>query len=382
MDNLQERYRMAKLIAKQLTGTIILEEERELRTWAEGHGEEYKYVQDGIREELDQVGTINVIGEWEVFASRSGLRKRIIRKMWYYVAAVFAGVCMVTGGLVMRENPEPKKLAVTDIRQQVKNFKATLILEDGREVMIQDSARKVITTTKGTEVVSLGNELRYGKKDSVERKEIVYNTLRIPRGGEYKLVLADGTTVWLNSESSLKYPVHFAGEQREVWMEGEVCFDVAKNEKQPFVVHANKAEVTVLGTLFNVEAYSDEKTVTTTLVHGKVQVVQGSESYVMEPDEQVVIDEGRFTVKKVVAEDFVRWTSGVFSFTGTSLETIMDKLARWYDVEVFFQDSSLKDLHITLEVRRYDNIADILTKMEKMGLIQFDISNRTIIVHR
>lgn len=289
---------------------------------------------------------------------------------------------MVTGGLVMRENPEPKKLAVTDIRQQVKNFKATLILEDGREVMIQDSARKVITTTKGTEVVSLGNELRYGKKDSVERKEIVYNTLRIPRGGEYKLVLADGTTVWLNSESSLKYPVHFAGEQREVWMEGEVCFDVAKNEKQPFVVHANKAEVTVLGTLFNVEAYSDEKTVTTTLVHGKVQVVQGSESYVMEPDEQVVIDEGRFTVKKVVAEDFVRWTSGVFSFTGTSLETIMDKLARWYDVEVFFQDSSLKDLHITLEVRRYDNIADILTKMEKMGLIQFDISNRTIIVHR
>ena len=165
-------------------------------------------------------------------------------------------------------------------------------------------------------------------------------------------------------------------------MEGEVCFDVAKNEKQPFVVHANKAEVTVLGTLFNVEAYSDEKTVTTTLVHGKVQVVQGSESYVMEPDEQVVIDEGRFTVKKVVAEDFVRWTSGVFSFTGTSLETIMDKLARWYDVEVFFQDSSLKDLHITLEVRRYDNIADILTKMEKMGLIQFDISNRTIIVHR
>ena len=100
----------------------------------------------------------------------------------------------------------------------------------------------------------------------------------------------------------------------------------------------------------------------------------------MEPDEQVVIEGERFTMRKVVAGDFVRWTSGVFSFSEASLESIMDKLARWYDVEVFFSNASLKDLHITLEVRRYENIADILAKMEKMGLVRFDINNRTIVV--
>lgn len=382
MNNLQERYRIAALIAKKLTGTINLEEERVLHTWAEEHQEEYEYVQRGVQEELVQGGAMDVTREWDSFVHQSGYRRRVVRKMWYYVAAMFVGACMVTGVLFMKEKPEPVKLAVTDIRQQVKDFKATLILEDGREVMIQDSTRSVIATAKGMEIVSVGNELRYDKKENSEGKETVYNTLRIPRGGEYKLVLADGTTVWLNSESWLKYPVHFSGERREVWMEGEVCFEVAKNEEQPFVVNVNETEVTVLGTLFNVEAYSGEGTVTTTLVRGKVQVMQGEESYVMAPDEQVIIEKGHFTTKKVVAKDYVRWTSGVFSFTGASLESIMDKLARWYDVEVFFTDSSLKDLHITLEVRRYDNIADILTKMEKMGLVHFDINNKTIIVRK
>ena len=380
MNKIEERYRVAKLIAGKLAGTLTPEEGRELDAWAGENVEEYGYVEREVREELAWDEAVDVAREWKEFARRSGYGRRVTWKMWVRVAAVLAGVCVMAGMLVTRERPEPGKLTVANICGQVKDFKATLVLDDGREVVIQDSVRRVIAAAGGMEIVSASNELRYDGKDSVRGEDLVYNTLRIPRGGEYKLVMADGTTVWLNSESSLKYPVRFAGERREVWMEGEVCFDVAENKEHPFVVHVDKAEVKVLGTLFNVEAYPGEETITTTLVRGKVQVTRGEESRVMEPDEQVVIEGERFTMRKVVAGDFVRWTSGVFSFSEASLESIMDKLARWYDVEVFFSNASLKDLHITLEVRRYENIADILAKMEKMGLVRFDINNRTIVV--
>lgn len=382
MNSLQDRYRAARLIVRKLTGTIIPKEERELDAWAAEHRDEFAYVLEGVREELARGGTPDIVREWNSFERQAGIRKKRIKRIWYSAVAVLAGICVFTGVLLTRWTPGPEPLVATDIRQQMKDYKATLLLDDGRAIVIQDSVKRVITMTGGTEVVASGHVLRYGKTDSLPVGEIRYNTLRIPRGGEYTLVLSDGTTVWLNSESSIKYPVHFSGEQREVWMEGEVCFNVAKREQQPFVVHVDKADVKVLGTLFNVEAYPSEETITTTLVRGKVRVEQGDTGRVMMPNEQVVVKDGHFTTRKVVAEEYVRWTSGVFCFTEATLETIMEKLTRWYDVEVFFQDSSLKNIHITLEIKRYDNISVILSKMEKMGLVQFDINNKTIIVRR
>lgn len=370
------------MIVRKLTGTIIPKEERELDAWAAEHRDEFAYVLEGVREELARGGTSDIVREWNSFERQAGIRKKRIKRIWYSAVAVLAGICVFTGVLLTRWTPGPEPLVATDIRQQMKDYKATLLLDDGRAIVIQDSVKRVITMTGGTEVVASGHVLRYGKTDSLPVGEIRYNTLRIPRGGEYTLVLSDGTTVWLNSESSIKYPVHFSGEQREVWMEGEVCFNVAKREQQPFVVHVDKADVKVLGTLFNVEAYPSEETITTTLVRGKVRVEQGDTGRVMMPNEQVVVKDGHFTTRKVVAEEYVRWTSGVFCFTEATLETIMEKLTRWYDVEVFFQDSSLKNIHITLEIKRYDNISVILSKMEKMGLVQFDINNKTILVRR
>lgn len=184
----------------------------------------------------------------------------------------------------------------------------------------------------------------------------------------------------MNSESKLVYPVQFPGERREVEMEGEVCFLVAKNERQPFIVKTKGVSVEVLGTFFNVEAYPENQAITTTLVEGRVNVSDGQRHYIMSPNQQVVAGEGEFVIRDVDAAEVVRWIEGVCYFSEASLENIMDKLARWYDVEVFFASESAKEAHFSLEIERYDNIATVLSKIEKTGRVKFKINGRIITV--
>jgi len=263
-----------------------------------------------------------------------------------------------------------------------KGFRATLILGNGEQVSIGDSSSQTIAVAGGTTIVTTGKMVKYdaGKEDREEKAE--WNTIVVPRGGEYELVLADGTRVWLNSESRLTYPVRFTGELREVKMEGEICFDVARKEEQPFVVRTADLAVKVLGTLFNMEAYPEDSRVTTTLVRGKVEVAVGDKTQVLQPDQQLAVEAGRFTLKQVVAEDYIGWTNGLFHFTEASLEEIMTKLARWYDVEFFFAKPDLKEAHFSLDIQRYENIATILSKLEKTGRARFRVSGKTVVIEQ
>ena len=247
---------------------------------------------------------------------------------------------------------------------------------------IGDSSSQTIAVAGGTTIVTTGKMVKYdaGKEDREEKAE--WNTIVVPRGGEYELVLADGTRVWLNSESRLTYPVRFTGELREVKMEGEICFDVARKEEQPFVVRTADLAVKVLGTLFNMEAYQEDSRVTNTLVRGKVEVAVGDKTQVLQPDQQLAVEAGRFTLKQVVAEDYIGWTNGLFHFTEASLEEIMTKLARWYDVEFFYAKPDLKEAHFSLDIQRYENIATILSKLEKTGRARFRVSGKTVVIEQ
>ena len=266
--------------------------------------------------------------------------------------------------------------------KSIKEYKARLILDDGRAVNITDTTSQIIAVSEGASVTTSGSGLKYEmKKDSLASPaRVKYNTLIVPRGGEYELLLSDGTRVWMNSESKLVYPVHFSGDFREVQMEGEVCFKVAKNERQPFIVKTQGISVEVLGTFFNVEAYPTDEVITTTLVEGRVNVSNGKQECVMSPNQQVIADGGQLVVREVDAAEVVRWIEGVCYFSETSLEDIMDKLARWYDVEIFFANASAKEAHFSLEIERYDNIAAVLSKIEKTGRVKFKINGRTVIV--
>ena len=242
-----------------------------------------------------------------------------------------------------------------------------------------DSSHYLIAEEAGTSISSAGNAVRYESKGAAN-ETVQTNTIIIPRGGEFRLELADGTQVWLNSESKLTYPVQFTGKTREVEMEGEVCFDVAKNAEQPFIVRTGDASIKVLGTLFNVEAYADNGRITTTLVEGKVEIQSGNERRELLPDRQAVITEKGIQVKEVHARDYISWLSGEFNFTETSLEEIMQKLSRWYNFEFFFANQEVKEAHFSLNIKRYENVADILKKIEKTGRAHFNINGRTIIV--
>ncbi len=382
MNRLTERYKIARLIARKVSGMLSKEEADELEAWVGSsarHREEVNRIENRLREDIRRERKLNITEEWDMFQHKLS-RKHSIR-WWRYSAAVVAvGVCAIFGVLQLRETKTPVQIA-RSVVNNVKEYKAKLILDDGSAVDITDTTRHVVVAREGTNIMASGSGLRYELGDSLPvSSPVKYNTLIVPRGGEYELLLADGTRVWMNSESKLVYPVQFTGERREVEMEGEVCFLVTRNERQPFIVKTKGVSVKVLGTFFNVEAYPGDQAITTTLVEGRVNVSDGQRHYIMSPNQQVVAGDGQFVVRDVDATEVVCWIEGVCYFSEASLENIMDKLARWYDVEVFFASESAKEAHFSLEIERYDNIATVLSKIEKTGRVKFKINGRIITV--
>ncbi len=379
--DLKERYRMAELIAGKIAGILSDEEMALLEKWRQvssGHEKEYERIIQRLKTDLRDTHRLDRGREWELFENKLPRKRRILRA-WYAVAAAVL-VAMVTIVVFRTEKVEPATPLAETVSKGMKERKAILILGNGERINISDSTRNVLVETGGTEVFASGDIIKYNRKDTMNLSTVEYNTLVIPRGGEYELELADGTRVWLNSESKLIYPVRFSGDIREVQMEGEICFQVAKNEKQPFIVKTKDVAVKVLGTLFNMEAYSDTRGVVTTLVEGRVNVSNGQGERVVEPGQQVVATGDELVVTEVDAEQFISWTRGICFFNEASLEEIMEKLGRWYDMEVFFVSPSLKEAHFSLEIKRYDNIADVLGKIEKTGRVKFKVNGRTVMV--
>ncbi len=261
------------------------------------------------------------------------------------------------------------------------SMKAQLVLANGKKVDLRPEISLQLEEEGGTRILTSDNRVKYSGKDSLagQSTEVKYNTLIVPRGGEFSLELADGTRVWLNAESRLRYPVVFTGKERKVEMEGEVYFEVAKNKEKPFIVTVNGVDIRVLGTSFNVSAYQEE--VVTTLVEGKVQLKKGNEQVILSPNQQAIWSDDEFRVKQVDARNFVLWKEGVFYFEDVDLETILDDMARWYNVNVFYMNPALKEMKFSVEIRRYGDINEILRRIEQTKRVKFEIKDRTINVY-
>ncbi len=380
MKELKIRYQVARWISRKIVGVATPEEEYCLEKWRvsdEVHGREYEAIRKRLAKELREKSEVDIPAEWHKFRCRMPERRKISR-LWYYAVAACVGMGLVIGFLHLHQSSDTEVLSVMN---DVKGYKAVLVLDDGKRVNLEDTLRQTVAETMGTRVLAEGNVLWYDTEASQEAEKIGEHRIIVPRGGEYKLILADGTKVWLNSESELVYPVKFVGPRREVSMKGEVCFEVARNESQPFVVKTREATVTVLGTLFNMEAYPENQQVITTLVRGKVEIGTEQARQILAPDEQAVVEKsGVISVKNVYAADYVNWTNGIFHFTEASLEEIMTKLARWYNMDFFFANPSLKEAHFTLEIQRYDRVATILSKIEKTGRVHFKVNGNTVII--
>lgn len=263
---------------------------------------------------------------------------------------------------------------------------AQLVLGSGRVISLNDSVREVVTEKDGTQVRNKASALSYLAGNHHSEKAL-YNTLITPRGGEYQVTLSDGTKVWLNTASSLRFPTRFQGKQREVVLSGEAYFEVSKDEKHPFIVRtANDMKVTVLGTKFNISSYTDDPGQKITLTEGSVRVRNEDEpartdsGVLLKPGYQAVFskDNRRISVAKANLEAALAWKNGLFLFDGESLGSILRNLSRWYDVKVVYADGVDTRFHFTGRIHRYENITGILHLLELTGKVEFTMNGRQL----
>lgn len=316
------------------------------------------------------------------FKERRGHSGRIRIVRW---VAVVAAMWVLALGVTLwmtfgkKENVAPLPVASKIIPAGEK--KATLTLADGTEVHVEEITARVLQE-KGMNIEYRNGEIVYHKSEE-ETTEVVYNKLEVPRGGECMIKLDDGTKVWVNAETKLKYPVVFVGDRREVVLEGEAFFDVAKNEK-PFIVKTSFGDVRVLGTAFGISAYASEPESYTTLVRGKVSVErEGIKPVVILPGEQVVtFKDGKMIKQEVDVEEFVGWKDGIYVFKEKSLGEIMKTLERWYNISVDFQDKSLVDLPFTGNLKRYDDINVFFDALTRTGDMKYRVEGNQVILFK
>lgn len=374
-----------RILADMVTGEDISAEDRQrLERWKQHSGKNLCFEKDiqelahsgsGLKSRSDRMIVFKQVER----AVKQRRRIRFIQRL--AVAAGIALLVSVTAYIILPKNRavEPVQMA-TGIMPGAP--RAELVLPQGQIVHLDTTTKVVPIANTMTQVMSYQNTLIYDSED--EGKQVEYHTIRVPRGGEYNLQLSDNTKVYLNAGSSLRYPVRFTGDKREVVLIGEGYFEVAKDSTKPFIVKAGNIDVRVLGTAFNVNAYPDEECISTTLVEGKVQVDYGTERQFMQPGTRLVYDKSNehAEVNVVDVEMYTSWKDGYYYFKRETLDNIMDVLSRWYDLNIFYQNPDLKRLEFGGRLKRYEDIDYLLQKMEETEDVKFIIKGNSITVKR
>lgn len=261
--------------------------------------------------------------------------------------------------------------------------KATLILGDGSKVDLNKATEGKIAAQGNATVNKSGNgQLVYQLADQTPASSTtVFNTLAIPRGGQYNLTLPDGSRIWMNAASRLRFPTQFTGKERIVELEGEAYFEVAHNQQQPFIVKVKGMQVEVLGTQFNVMAYADEACITTTLLDGKVKLRSDrTEAVILKPGQEgVFTGNNNFKVNKADIEQAMSWKNGYFVFNDEDLTSIMRKISRWYNVDIAYS-SGTKKLSFMGSISRFKNVTEVLNMLALTGTVQFKVDAEKITV--
>ena len=255
---------------------------------------------------------------------------------------------------------------------------AILQFPSGNEVMLGGENDRTVPLAEGIVLKSDSVKNLFPQEGGKDVMTEEYHTVIVPRGGEYNLTLADGTNVWLNSDSKLEFPNTFVGDERRVKLAGEAYFEVAKNKAKPFRVEVDRVEVVVLGTSFNIHAY--DEAVKTTLVEGAVKLNVAGKAYSLSPGFEANVDQGGVKIVKSDVYEQIAWKDGRFVFREKRLEEVMSILSRWYDFEIFYQNAAVKDLHFTGNIPRHATINEVLKFLERTHLVHFSVVGRTVIV--
>ena len=306
-------------------------------------------------------------------------RRRELVRRWVVAAAI---VMPLTVGIWFYGHHSNEVVPMSE--NVGKRHQVSLTLNDGRVLQVQQWSGDSVIQESGTGIlVSAGQQMIY-QAENVQLEEEIFNTLSVPRSTEYQVQLSDGTRVWLNSESELRYPVDFVGTERKVFLKGEAYFQVAKDATKPFRVMVNDMQVEALGTEFNINAYRDDDCLRTTLAEGKVRVSYPDtrQECILVPGEQAVLKEGVITTGQVNVDDIIAWKKGRFVFSDMSLEAIAHQLERWYDVEIRFDDTVAKYYRFTGVMKRYNELEQVLGLIEETTNVRFKVEGQQVKVFR
>lgn len=313
-------------------------------------------------------------------------KKKVINTIYFYkYAAMVAFFISLTISLVWYINSSINEKEDIKVRLNPGTDKAILTLANGNRIVLEKGKNKTLKN-----IISSRGKIVYEKETlnkNTANSEIKYNYLTIPRGGQYYVELSDGTKVWMNSESKLKYPVNFIKNQpRKVeLLYGEAYFDVSESSNHNgslFNVKTKTQEITVLGTEFNIKAYQDEQFVHSTLLEGKIEVSNGIVNKKLVPGEQSIIGlyNEKIEIKKVDIINEIAWKNGFFSFEKETLHQMLLTLSRWYNIEIIYEDESKKKLVFSGVLKRTNNIQELLLNIQKTGKVKFVIKNKKIMV--
>jgi transmembrane sensor len=317
-------------------------------------------------------------------------RMQFLRK-WGWAAAAVVAAIGIGAYFYLNNSSQPAERSVVSNPIHIAPGKsgAVLTLADGSQLVLDSMGNGMVATQNGTQVLLKGGELAYAPAGSVSG-EIAYNTMTTPKGRQFQLTLPDGTRVWLNAASSLRFPTAFGGNERLVSVTGEAYFEVARNNKQPFKVNVNgKATVEVLGTQFNVNAYDNESSIQTTLLNGSVRVSDAkttASAVVLKPGQQARManDLNQATanniklVNDVDINKVMSWKNGLFDFEGASLSEVMRQIERWYDIEVVYE-KGIPNVEFEGKMTKDVPLKDLLTMLDRSD-VHFRIENRKLIV--
>lgn len=396
MTNYKERVRhLLRLFADNKATEQEISEMLSLLRQEEGDKELESFMM-GLRHESN--GNFSHLpGDWESIwdtIHQSAIRPAApIRKMkWLRVAAAIIILFSASTYFWFNQKTKNEEVAITEPVQELKSDvlpggdKAILTLANGSQIVLDSAANGKLAQQGNTEVIKLANGQLVYKGMGDPGNEALYNTMSTPRGGQYKLILPDGSKVWLNAVSFIRYPTAFTGKERTVEITGEAYFEVAKNPSRPFRVFVNPPsgdggmEVSVLGTHFNINAYEDEPTIKTTLLEGSVKVSKGTSNTIIKPGQQTQLTTSG-AIKVIHDADVaqaVAWKDGRFEFKDADLKAIMRQIMRWYDVDVEYQ-GNIPDRYFTADISRNKTLSGVL-KILKLSDVDFKLEGKKLTV--
>ena len=374
----------------------------DLETWFSSHPEDreaFSRLSDPQRlQEILALYKESVESNEEAFSAfmesvnQSATPVRRIPRRIYYIAAAVAITAVVSSSILFRHvyqmQSQRSGIAVIAKIQDIQpgTTKAVLTLDNGREVALDSLARQAVIQQGRTRVVSQsGGQLAYQAGEGTvpgPSSEMTYNKLSTGRGGQYRLVLPDGTRVWLDAATTLRYPTAFSGSTREVELDGQAYFEVKHNSK-PFIVHTAQTDVMDLGTAFNVNAYREEETVKTCLLAGSVRVGAGSQSAILTPGQEAVsrAQQAPRVGRAADTSQVIAWKNQLFQFNFENLPAIMRQISRWYDVQVTYE-GTIPDDEFSAYISRNLPVSKVLHLLEQTKLVHFTIEGNKIIVRK